>query len=286
LLKFKNITYTVPWNLFLITIGSLIFSIGLKCIVIPQGMITGGFSGASVLLYYYTHLFSPGIWYMILNIPVFIAGYKLISRRFFFYSIYGAALLTIIIDLVNFEIVLNDPVLTALAGGSVMGAGAGIVLRSLGSSGGNDIIAIMLNQKFGVRIGTYNFMFNLVLFLFSFTSLSVNLVIYSMAMSFISSQVVEYCIQLFNQRKMVFIISDHSKEISKQIINRLKRGVTFLKGEGAYTGNGKDIVLIVVNTFQIKRLEEIAFQVDPKAFIIIENTFNVLGEGFSQRKVY
>ncbi len=282
----KNITYSIPWNIFLITAGSLIFSIGLKTIVIPEGLITGGFSGAGLLIYYHTGLLTPGIWYMIVNIPVFILGWKFVSRRFFFYSVYGAALITVIIDLIDYKIVLGDPVLTALAGGTVMGAGAGIIFRSMGSAGGNDIISIILNQKFGIRIGTYNFLFNLILFLFSFSALGVNLVLYSIAMSFVTSQVVEYCIQMFNQRKMIFIISDHSKQISKQIIKKLRRGVTFLKGQGAYTQKDKDIALIVVNTFQIKRVEEIVFQIDPQAFVIIENTFNVLGEGFSKRKVY
>ncbi len=285
-MKLQNITYSIPWNLFLIAAGSLVFSVGLKCIVIPEGLITGGFSGAGVLIYYYTGLLTPGIWYMILNIPVFIIGWKFISRRFFLYSIFGAVLLTVFIDLIDYRLVLGDPVLTTVAGGAIMGAGAGIIFRSLGSAGGNDIISIILNQKFGIRIGTYNFVFNLVLFLFSFGSLDVNLVLYSMAMSYVSSQVVEYFIQLFNQRKMIIIISDHSRQISKQIIKNLRRGVTFLKGQGAFTGKDKDIALIVVNTFQIKRVEEIVFQIDPRAFVIIENTFNVLGEGFSRRKIY
>ncbi len=285
-MKLQDITFTVPWNLFLITIGSIIFSFGFKAIVIPQGMVTGGFSGAGVLIFYYTDLFTPGIWYMILNIPVFIIGWAFISRRFFLYSLYGAVLLTVIIDLIDYRIVLNDPVLTALAGGAVMGAGAGITFRSLGSAGGNDIISVILNQKFGVRIGTYNFLFNLVLFLFSFGYLSVDLVLYSIAMNFVTAQVVEYCIQLFNQRKLVFIISDHSKPISDEIMNRLQRGITYLKGQGAYSGKDKNILLLVINTFQIKRVEEIVFQVDPDAFFIVENTFNVLGKGFSKRKVY
>ena len=81
-MKFQNITYSIPWNLFLITIGSLIFAIGLKGIIIPHGMITGGFSGLGVLLFYYTDLLTPGIWFLVLNIPVFIFGWLFVSRRF------------------------------------------------------------------------------------------------------------------------------------------------------------------------------------------------------------
>lgn len=285
-MKLQNITYSVPWNLFLITLGSIIVGIGLKAIVIPNGMITGGFSGMGILIFYYTRVLTPGIWYLILNIPVFILGWLFISRRFLLYSLYGTIVLTIVIDFVGFEIPVKDLMLAALAGGSIIGAGAGIVFRSLGSAGGNDIISVILNQKFGIRIGTYNFSFNFILFVFSFGMLNTDLILYSMAMSYITSQVIEYFITLFNQRKMIFIISNNPRKIADEIMSKLRRGTTFIKGEGAYTGNEKDIILTVVNTFQIKRVEEIAFTIDPDAFLITENTFNVLGKGFSKRKVY
>ncbi|MBU0464900.1 MAG: YitT family protein [Proteobacteria bacterium] len=285
-MKFQNITYTIPWNLFLITLGSLIAGIGLKAIVIPNGMITGGFSGAGILVFYYTKIFTPGIWYFILNIPVFIFGWIFVSRRFLLYSLYGAIVLTLSIDLIRFEIPVKDLMLAAIAGGAIIGAGSGIVFRSLGSAGGNDIIAIILNQKFGIRIGTYNFSFNFVLFFFSFGLLDTDLILYSMAMSYITSQVIEYFITLFNQRKLIFIISNNPRQIADEIMNKLNRGATFLKGEGAYSGMEKDIIMMVANTFQIKRVEEIAFTIDPDAFLITENTFNVLGKGFSKRKVY
>lgn len=285
-MKFQNITYSIPWNLFLITLGTIIIGIGLKAIVIPHGMIVGGFSGAGILIFYYTQSLTPGIWYFILNIPVFILGWIFISRRFLFYSLYGAIILTLAIDLIQFEIPVKDLMLASLAGGTIIGAGAGIVFRSLGSAGGNDIISIILNQKFGIRIGTYTFCFTFILFLFSFGSLNTDLILYSLAMSYIISQVIEYFMTLFNQRKMIFIISNNPRQIADEIMKKLRRGVTFLKGEGAFSGREKDIILTVANTFQIKRIEEIAFTIDPDAFLITENTFNVLGKGFSKRKIY
>jgi len=285
-MKFKAIPYSIPWNLFLITLGSIIIGIGLKAIVIPNGMITGGFSGAGILLFYYTQSLTPGIWYFVLNIPVFILGWLFISKRFLFYSLYGAIILTLAIDFIRFEIPFKDLVLAVLAGGTIIGAGAGIIFRSLGSAGGNDIISVILNQKFGIRIGTYTFGFNFILFLFSFGTLAADLILYSMAMSYITSQVIEYFITLFNQRKMIFIISNNPRQITDEIMKKLNRGATFLKGEGAYSGREKEIILTVVNTFQIKRIEEIAFAIDPDAFLITENTFNVLGKGFSRRKIY
>jgi uncharacterized membrane-anchored protein YitT (DUF2179 family) len=285
-MKFQKMSYSIPWNLFLITIGSIIIGIGLKAIVIPRGMITGGFSGAGILIYYHTHFLTPGIWYFILNIPVFIAGWVFVSRRFLFYSLYGTVVLTLVIDLIPFEMPVKDLMLAAIAGGTIIGAGSGIIFRSLGSAGGNDIISIILNQKYGVRIGTYNFCFNFVLFLLSFGLLETDMILYSMAMSYITSQVLEYFMTLFNQRKMIFIISTSPRKIVNEIIKQLKRGATLIKGAGAYTGEEKEIILTVVNNYQIKRVEEIAFKIDPDAFLITENTFNVLGKGFSTRKVY
>jgi uncharacterized membrane-anchored protein YitT (DUF2179 family) len=285
-MKPYNIVYSIPWNLFLITLGSLILAVGIKGIIIPHGMITGGFSGLGLLIYYNSGILTPGIWYLILNVPVFIIGWKFISKRFLYYSLFGAGVLTLFIDLVNITIDITDIWLAALAGGTLVGAGAGLIFRSLGSGGGNDIISILLNQKFSLRIGTYNFMFNFVLFLCSFGYLETDIILYSMATSYISSQAIEYCMALFNQRKMILIISRHPKAIADEIMKKLQRGATFLKGTGAYTGEAKDVILTVANTYQIKRIEEIVFNIDSDAFVITENTFNVLGKGFSRRKVY
>ena len=173
-----------------------------------------------------------------------------------------------------------------MAGGTVIGTGAGITLHSLGSLGGNDIVAILLNQKYNVRMGTYFFVFNLVLFAFSFLILSVDIVLYSLAMSYVTSVVLDHVLTIFNQRKMALIVSDQSQAISEIIHKRLRRGATFLHGSGTYTGKRKKIILTVVHNYQLKRLEEAVFNIDPEAFLITENTFNVFGKGFSRRKVY
>ena len=277
---------SILWNLFLILAGSIVFGIGLKAIAIPQGFITGGLSGLTLLIYYVSELMSPGLWYLIVNIPMFLIGWIHISRRFFLYSLFGMIALSLTIDLIGFTFPIQEPILAVLAGGVLMGAGAGITLHSLGSAGGLDIAAIILNQKFSLRMGTFYFAFNIVLFAFSFGFLETDLVLYSLFMSFISSQTLDYVLAIFNQRKMIFIISDFNDRIAKEIQTRLSRGVTFLSGSGAYTGKEKKVILTVVNNYQLKRVEEAALSIDPNAFIITENTFNVLGRGFSKRKVY
>jgi uncharacterized membrane-anchored protein YitT (DUF2179 family) len=283
---YHRVISSVLWNLFLITAGSIVFAIGLKSIAIPHGFITGGISGVSLLLYYVSGFLSPGLWYLVVNIPIFLIGWIHVSRRFFLYSLYGMAAMSMAIDLIGFTFPINEPILAVLAGGVLMGAGTGIILHSLGSAGGMDIVAIILNQKLNLRMGTFYFAFNVVLFAFSFGFLDADLVLYSLFMSFISSQTLEYVLTSFNQRKMVIVISDLNQKIAREIHTRLNRGVTFLNGSGAYTGREKRIILTVVHNYQLKRVEEAALSIDPQAFIITENTFNVLGRGFSKRKVY
>ncbi|MBW2593727.1 MAG: YitT family protein [Deltaproteobacteria bacterium] len=278
--------YSIPWNIFLIMTGAIVISIGIKAIVIPHGFITGGLTGLSLLLYYFLNFLSPGFWYLIINIPIFIAGWLFVSRRFLLYSIVGMISLSTAIDLISFTIPVQDSILAVLAGGTIIGAGSGIILHSLGSAGGTDIIAIILNKKFGVRIGAFSFTFNLALFGFSFGVLEIDMVLYSLALSFVTAMVLDYFLGIFNQRKMVMIISEKSDLIAAGVTQKLNRGATLLDGKGAFTGKQKQVIMTVVNNYQLKRLEETVFTIDPDAFMVTENTFNVLGKGFSRRKVY
>jgi uncharacterized membrane-anchored protein YitT (DUF2179 family) len=283
---FQKYLSSVAWNLFLITAGAVVFAIGLNGIAVPHKFITGGTTGVSLLIYYYTGLLNPGIWYFVINIPIFVIGWMFVSRRFFLYSIYGTVVFSAAIERISLQIPIHDPLLAVLAAGIILGAGSGITLHSLGSAGGNDIIAIILHQKFNIRMGTFYMAFNLVLFAFSFSVLDTDLVLYSLALSFVISQVLDHVLTFSNQRKMVLIISDKSDEIAKIIIKKLHRGVTFLNGSGAYSGRPKKMILAVVHNYQLKRLEDTVFSQDENAFVIMGNTFNVLGRGFSRRKIY
>lgn len=276
----------VARNVALITLGALIFSIGVKAVAVEHGFISGGVSGLGLLLYYLVGGLGIGSWYFALNVPLMFVGWFSLSRRFILYTLYGMAVLSVFMDMVTFRAGIDDPMLAAIFSGAIMGAGVGIGLRSSGSLGGTDIVAIALNQKWNLRVGKFNFYYNLLLFSVGFFFYDTDLVLYSVILSFVSSTVMEYFLSLFNQRKMVLIISDHADQIANDIVHVLRRGSTFLYGRGAYTGKRKKVILTITNTVQIKRLEELVFSRDKNAFFVVENTFNVLGEGFSRRKVY
>jgi len=282
----RDITYSVPWNLMLITVGAALVGFAIKAILVPQGFVSGGISGLGMLLSYVWGGLTPGWWYLLLNIPILALGWFSVSRRFFFYTVYGIATLSLAIEIIPWTAPIHDNFLAVLAGGTLFGAGSGVALRSLGSTGGVDILAVFLNNKFNIRVGQVSFTFNLLLLLSSMFFLDVQRALYSLAMLFVSAMVMDYFLSLFNQRKMVLVISDYPEEIAEAVLHRIHRGVTYLNGQGAFTGRPKKILLTVVNNIQLKRLEEAVYSIDPAAFTIVGNTFNVLGRRFSRRKVY
>jgi uncharacterized membrane-anchored protein YitT (DUF2179 family) len=282
----KNFVYSIFWNCGLIVIGSLIQAIALKSVAIPHEFIPGGLFGVASLFFYLTDLLNPGLFFLLLNIPMFILGYLLVSRRFLGYSAVAMLSVTLFYQLVDFQFTISNQLYSALVFGVLLGAGAGMVLRSLGSNGGLDVIAVILNQKYNIGIGKVYFVFNLVLFSLSFAVFENDLVIASMISVFVCSVTIDYCLSMFNQRKMVFIVSDQPEEIAGRVMTSLKIGTTMMPAVGAYKKQQRTVLMIVINNIQLKRLEEIVFTTDEYALFIVENTFNVLGSTFSRRKIY
>ncbi len=279
-------TYSIWWNIMLLTIGSALFSLGIKGIALEHNFIAGGVFGVALLMHYALTALSPGLMYFLLNIPLFVLGWIFVSKRFLLYSLYAMVFTSVFYELVDVRIHIENQLYAAVACGVITGAGGGIILRSLGSAGGLDILAVILFQRFNIGVGKFYFLFNALLFFVAALELSNDLLIASLIMVFISSTVVEYVLALFSKRKIVLVISDHSQELAEAIMTHLRLGATFIKGRGAYSGTDKEILMTIINNIQLKRLEELVFTIDPKALFIVENTFNVLGSSFSRRKIY
>lgn len=282
----RDFSQSLLWNTAQITLGAALCGYGIKALAVPHGFVSGGVSGFGLLVYYLTGTLTPGLWLAALSAPVFILGWFAVGRRFFFYSLYGMGMIVAFMALVQGAAPVTDPMLAALACGALTGAGTGIALRTLGSLGGLDIIAVALNQRWGLRMGSVTFVFNGLLFLGAMLFLNVDRALYSVAMVFVSSQAMEYFLGMFNQRKFAIIISDKSEDVAAAVMHHLKRGATYLHGRGAYSGTEKQVLLTAINNIQVKRLEEAVYAVDPNAFTIIGSALNVLGHRFSRRKVY
>jgi uncharacterized membrane-anchored protein YitT (DUF2179 family) len=284
--KLTNWSGSVPWNLFLITAGAILYALGVVSLAMPQNFITGGIFGTGMLLYYASGLLFPSAWYFLLNIPLFLLGWRFLSRRFLLYTLYGFTATSVITGLISYRYVFSDPLLAAVAAGALCGAGMGLILRSLGSDGGLTIVAIILHQKYDLRMGHVFFGYNLALFGLGIAVLDITKVMYSLIFTFLSSVVMDYFASLFNRRKVALIVTDKHEAISQAIMSHLKRGATLIPTRGAYTNKERFMVMTVLQNYQIKRLEDLIFSLDEHAFLIVENTFNVMGEGFSRRRIY
>lgn len=279
----RKLANSIPWNLLLLTVGATLMTICVQCVAAPHDFLAGGIMGLSLLLTYIWHGMPPLVLYAALCVPVYIAGWFLAGRRFLLYTIYGTFITVAMSYFINFEIPIENEIYAAIVGGVLHGAGCGMMLHTLGSSGGTDIIAILLKQRWNIPIGQFNFLFNAALFLCGAFRLSLDMIVASMIMVFISSHTLEYVLGMFNRRKLVLIISDRGEEIGEAILASEKFGVTLLRGKGAYSGTDREILLTVTNNVALRRLETLVCSIDPNALFVVENTFYVSGGQFARQ---
>ena len=284
--KLRSWSLAIPWNILLLTVGGVLSAFALKCIAQSHGFVAGGIYGTAMLVVYSTDFLNIAAWYALLNIPVLLAGWFFLSRRFMLYTIYCIAVTTIATQLLTFDVGIADKTLAAVATGLLCGAGSGIAMRSLGSDGGLNIISLILNQKFNFSVGSFSIFYNALLFLAALPVIKVDNVLYSMIIVYLTSSLTNYFLGMFDERKLIFIISPEYQKIAQSIMTHLGRGCTVLHGQGAFTRQDREVLLTVVHNIQLKRLEELVYAEDPLAFLIIENTHLVLGKGFSKRKQY
>jgi uncharacterized membrane-anchored protein YitT (DUF2179 family) len=265
-----------------IVLASLIIAAAIQFIVVPARLLTGGLSGVAIILHFMTG-FPIWLWYIALNIPVFIAGFFLASRRFTIYSFVGMISLSGFLALLaplDFQLAVDDILLSALLGGALNGVGVGLALIYRGSTGGLDIIAGIFHRIWGVNFGTTFFVTNALVLAAALITSNIQLTLYSALTMFISSKMIDSVTSGFISKKTVIIVSKKSNDIAHAIMHRMNRGCTFLSGKGAYTGQAEDIIMVTTGKTQIPHLKELIFRLDPEAFITITDTVEVYGRGF------
>jgi uncharacterized membrane-anchored protein YitT (DUF2179 family) len=268
----------VLWNLFLISLGSVLCAIAVNGILIPQKFLSAGFTGLALGLHYLVpHL--PVSWlYLLLNIPLFILGRKHVGHRFFLYSIAGVVVYSLALKWILFIPGIHDKILSALLAGIIMGTGAGLILRSLGSGGGLDILSVIMRQRFSIRLGTTSLAFNTIILTGAAFLISLDGALYTLIYVYVTSYMLNLVVTGLSQRKAVFIISSQWENISRRIIRDLNRGVTHLRGEGGFTGQEEMILYTVIAFQELSRLKRIIRQADPNAFVVVTETLEVMGK--------
>ena len=269
---------TVSWNLLLISAGSVLCAAAVKGILVPKQFLAGGVTGLALLGHYVFPSLPIGFIYFLLNIPLFVVGWMFVGRRFFWYSLVGMIIFSAIIFWPYPVFPVEDMILNALAAGIITGIGSGIILRSLGSAGGLDILSIILFKRFSLRPGTTVMTFHAILLFIALFRLPMERVLYTLIYFFINAYFVNLVLIGLSQRKAIMIISAQWKEISNQIMDKLQRGVTIVRGEGGYSGQQLHILYSVLTLTELSRFKEIVRKIDPNAFVVVTETLEVMGK--------
>jgi len=266
-------------------LGCALFGLGFNLFLEPNGLSAGGVSGLSMVFVQVTKLASVGTVSALINLPLFVLGGLKIGRKFFFGSLLGMLLTSLFIDLFAvIPVPVSDPLIAGLYGGAVCGLGVGIVFSSGHSTGGSDIIVRLLKLRWQhVPIGTINICFDLtVAVLTGLVFRDISRTLYSGVAIFVAGQVVDAVVYRFDYSKVALIISKEYERVAKTINEDLNRGATFLHGEGVYSREGTKVVLTAVKRQQLAELKALVAEVDPDAFIIVQEAHQVLGDGFAR----
>ena len=266
-------------------LGSAVFALGFALFLQPNDLNAGGISGLAMIFVELAGFGSVGTLSILINLPLFILGGLKIGKKFFFGSLLGMVLSSVLIDLfalIPFPAV--EPLMGALYGSVLCGFGLGIVFVSGTSTGGSDILVRLLKLKYrNVPIGQISLCFDaLVVTLTGLVFHDVTKALYTGIAVFVCSQVIDAVVYRFDYSKVALIISSHYEQIAYEIGTKLDRGATFLHGEGSYSHAPTKVVLAAVKKQQVTELKELVTAIDPNAFIIVQEAHQVLGDGFSR----
>ena len=271
------------WNLFLISLGSSLCAIAINGVLIPQKFLGGGLTGLVLIIHYLVPSLSVAILYALLNVPVFALGWMYVGRRFFLYSLAGTAIFSGALAWVHVSLPVQDMLLSALLAGIISGVGIGIILKSLGSTGGTDILSIVLLKRFSIRLGTTTLAFNCGVLAIGSLFFPLEKVLYTLIYMYVSTRILNLVVSGFSQRKAVSIISPRWEEISHKILEDIHRGVTIVQGQGAYTGQEEKILYTVVNFRELSHVKQLIRGIDSKAFVVVSDTLEVMGNGIGNQ---
>ncbi|MBR0599688.1 YitT family protein [Sinanaerobacter chloroacetimidivorans] len=261
-------------------LGCLLISIAINGLYIPSKLLGGGLNGISMLLNI-VFGWNLSMVYFILNIPIFIIGMILLSRRFMIFTILGLLFFTFSLSITSGVVIpTQSPLTTILLGGCIYGAGNGFVYSVGASTGGTDIIGKIINRRFSFSIASVGFFMNLIIIGISVYYFGVDLAVSTLAAMFVASRMTNFVVDGMNHKRMVLIVSEEkSRELAAAILKEMGRGVTVLQGTGAYTGHNKDIIYCVIGMTQVTKLKSIVKKIDRKAFVTITETAQVYGKG-------
>lgn len=267
-------------DIILVMIGSFIFSAGINAFVISGNLGEGGVTGIAIVLYYAFHI-SPGITNFVLNAILIIVGYKYLSKRSTYLTIFATVLISIFLGLTEtWRVETGNVVINAVFGGTCVGLGIGIIVLAGGTTAGTVILARIVNKYLDISTPYALLFFDLIVVLISLTEIPLVKCLVTVMSLYIGTKVMEFVIEGLNTKKAMTIISSRPNEVAKAIDQQVGRGLTILNGHGYYTREEKDVLYVVISKTQVSRAKRIIKNIDENAFLVIHDVRDVYGNGF------
>jgi len=306
-----RLTGKVILDYFLIAVGSAIMALGIGVFLVDAKVVPGGVSGMSIIVHYLSNGNLPvGLLMWVFNIPLFFWGLKELGRTFAFRTFFAFTTNSIFIDIFRGDfpglefirlqdteaiqgLLKNDFLFLILIGAALLGIGLGIVFKFRGTTAGSDIVAAIMNKRYGMKQGVSIMIIDFFViaaagFVIGFKGLSpdkaaLTLTLYALMSLFVSSRIIDIILDGFDYARMAYIISDKYPEIADEIVHTLGRGATAYKTRGVYRNVEREVIMTVVSNKEITKLIDMVKTIDPSAFVVISNVHEVLGEGFRSR---
>lgn len=271
---------------FFVFIGAVLVSVALEIFLVPNQIIDGGIVGISIIASHLTGI-TLGIFLFILNLPFLFIGYKHMGKTFAISTLFGVTVMSIGTSLLHpVSSLTDDPLLAAVFGGIILGIGVGLVLRYGGSLDGTEIVAVLMNKKSPFSVGEIVMFMNVFILSSAGFVFGWNHAMYSLIAYYIAFKMIDLTIEGFQESKSVWIISDNYKEVGDAIVARLGRGITYLKGEGGYSGEDKKVVFCIITRLEEAKLKLIVEELDPSAFLAVGNIHDVRGGQFKKSAIH
>lgn len=287
----KDKVFSRKWliNYSLILVGSFILAAGFVLFITPYKIVPGGVYGIAIVLHYIFNL-PVGMTALSMDIPLTLLGIRILGPRFGAKTVVGFLLTALFVDGITYfygsePLVPGEPLLSSIFGGVFLGLGLGLIFKSKATSGGTDIVAMIISKYTKLPVGQLLIYVDSAIVLLGLAVFQDwKIPLYSLIVIFITGRVIDTILQGIDYDKTLFIISDKYEEIRHKIIHDLNRGGTFIKGQGMYNGAERTIIFTVVNRREMAMLQEYIHQIDPRAFVTVINANEILGEGFKSLK--
>lgn len=258
-----------------VIIGSFIIAIAFNLFLIPHKILSSGIGGIAIILGIVTPV-NTGIINFVLNLPILILGYIGLGKKVIFNTVISVIVLSVALYYVPVKIVATDPLLSSIFGGVIAGAGIGLVFNCNGSTGGFDIIGMLLSRKRDIKLGGFLIVLNAVVVVIAGFFFTWDVALTSLLSIYVTGKVID-AVHTKHRKVTLMIVTNEAEKMKKQLLSTVVRGITLLDGEGAYSSEKKRVLMTVVSREELASMKLTISEIDPHAFVNITETVEVLG---------